>query len=82
MKPLSNLAVRDIESARTELLNRIVDVCPVFHDLDGIFCRLSPAYAVPGPDPERRDYASFARFWDPDGNGWVLQEGSTSAAGR
>jgi glycine cleavage system H protein len=24
--------------------------------------------------PERRDYASFADFADPDGNSWVLQE--------
>jgi hypothetical protein len=29
---------------------------------------------VAGPDPERRDYASFADFSDPDGNTWVLQE--------
>jgi hypothetical protein len=28
----------------------------------------------PGPDPERRDYASFADFSDPDGNTWILQE--------
>jgi hypothetical protein len=27
-----------------------------------------------GPDPEHRDYASFADFSDPDGNTWVLQE--------
>jgi hypothetical protein len=25
-------------------------------------------------DPERRDYASFADFADPDGNTWVIQE--------
>jgi hypothetical protein len=28
----------------------------------------------PGTDPERRDYASFAEFADPDGNTWVIQE--------
>jgi len=28
----------------------------------------------PGPDPEHRDYSSFADFSDPDGNSWVLQE--------
>jgi len=27
-----------------------------------------------GLDPERRDYASFADFADPDGNTWSLQE--------
>ena len=29
---------------------------------------------APGLDPAREDYASFADFSDPDGNGWVLQE--------
>jgi catechol 2,3-dioxygenase-like lactoylglutathione lyase family enzyme len=28
----------------------------------------------PGLDPQRRDYASFADFEDPDGNTWTLQE--------
>ena len=28
----------------------------------------------PGPDPQRRDYPSFADFADPDGNSWSLQE--------
>lgn len=27
-----------------------------------------------GLDPQRRDYASFADFSDPDGNTWTLQE--------
>jgi hypothetical protein len=43
---------------------------------------LSPEYEVLGPDPDRRDYGSFARFSDPDGNGWVLQEVKQRAAGR
>ena len=29
---------------------------------------------LPGLDPDRTDYASFADFRDPDGNAWVLQE--------
>lgn len=29
---------------------------------------------APGTDPDRRDYASFFGFADPDGNTWVLQE--------
>jgi hypothetical protein len=29
---------------------------------------------VPGPDPQRESYMSFADFADPDGNTWVLQE--------
>jgi hypothetical protein len=28
----------------------------------------------PGPDPQSRDYASFADFADPDGNTWTVQE--------
>ena len=34
-----------------------------------------------GPDPERRDYGSFADFSDPDGNSWVLQEVRQSEPG-
>ena len=71
-----HLVVRDIEEARSELLDRDIEVWPIFHDVDGIFYRLSGACALLGPDPERRDYASFARFSDPDGNGWILQEGA------
>jgi hypothetical protein len=29
---------------------------------------------VPGPDPERRSYATFLSFNDPDGNTWLVQE--------
>jgi catechol 2,3-dioxygenase-like lactoylglutathione lyase family enzyme len=76
-----HLVVRDIEAARAELLERNIDVGPVFHDVDGVFYRASPACAVLGPDPARREYASFARFQDPDGNGWILQEGATTAGG-
>ena len=69
-----NLAVRDIESVRNELLVRGIQVGDVFHDSGGVFYHLSRAFAVPGPDPDRRANHSFARFRDPDGNGWVLQE--------
>jgi hypothetical protein len=37
---------------------------------------------VAGLDPERRSYASFVSFSDPDGNGWVLQEITTRLPGR
>jgi catechol 2,3-dioxygenase-like lactoylglutathione lyase family enzyme len=76
------LAVSDIEAARVELIDGGVDVGEVFHDLGGVFFHLSPAFEVPGPDPAGRDYASFARFSDPDGNGWVLQEVKQRAPGR
>lgn len=68
------LVVTDIEASREELIGRGVDVSGVFHDIGGVFYHLSPAFEIPGPDPDRRDYRSFARFSDPDGNGWVLQE--------
>jgi catechol 2,3-dioxygenase-like lactoylglutathione lyase family enzyme len=65
------LAVTDIEEARCELAERGVKVSAIRHK--------SPADDwkggwQPGTDPERRDYASFADFADPDGNTWVLQE--------
>lgn len=67
------LTVFDIEAARDELVGRGVDV-EVFHDVGGVFHHAGSEGRVPGPDPERRDYGSFASFSDPDGNGWLLQE--------
>jgi catechol 2,3-dioxygenase-like lactoylglutathione lyase family enzyme len=65
------LAVTDIEAARAELITRGVKVSDIRHK--------SPVETwaggwAPGADPERRDYASFADFADPDGNTWVIQE--------
>lgn len=62
----THLVVADIVAARAELVERGVDVSEVRH--------LESSGWVPGPDPERRDYGSFADFSDPDGNTWVLQE--------
>jgi catechol 2,3-dioxygenase-like lactoylglutathione lyase family enzyme len=69
-----HLVVPDIEAARARLADLGIDVSDVFHDIGGLFYHDSPPYEVPGPDPDRRDLSSFARFPDPDGNGWVLQE--------
>ena len=69
------LVVSDIEAARTELTSRGVDVSGVFH-FDG------DHNAVPGPDPERPSYGSYASFADPDGNRWVLQQVTTRLPGR
>ncbi|MFF3205631.1 VOC family protein [Streptomyces sp. NPDC002962] len=77
-----HLVVRDIEAARAELVERGVTVSEVFHDAGGVFHRAGTEGRVPGPDPERRSYASFASFSDPDGNGWVLQEITTRLPGR
>jgi catechol 2,3-dioxygenase-like lactoylglutathione lyase family enzyme len=61
-----HLVVTDIEAARAELVERGLDVGEVRHFDAGEW--------MPGPDPERRNYNSFADFSDPDGNTWVLQE--------
>ena len=61
-----HLVVRDIVAARSELVERGVSVGEVRHLEEGAW--------MPGPDPLRQDYGSFADFQDPDGNTWVLQE--------
>jgi catechol 2,3-dioxygenase-like lactoylglutathione lyase family enzyme len=78
------LVVSDIEAARAELRSRGVEV-EVFHDaaggLGGGFYAAADRRA-PGPDPDRRSYASYASFSDPDGNVWVLQEIKERLPGR
>jgi len=65
------LVVTDLEAVRSRLLERGVEVGEIKHKIpiDAWGGRFAP-----GPDPARRDYASFANFSDPDGNRWVLQE--------
>lgn len=79
------LAVDDIEAARQDLLSRGVDVSEVFHEagggLGGGFIAGADGRAA-GPDPQRRSYASYATFHDPDGNVWLLQEVTERAPGR
>jgi catechol 2,3-dioxygenase-like lactoylglutathione lyase family enzyme len=70
------LVVNDIEAARAEFVARGVDVSEVFHRGVGKNSRLA------GPDPERRSYASFVTFNDPDGNSWLVQEVTQRLAGR
>ena len=77
-----HLVVYDIEAARAELVDHGVEVSEVFHDVGGIFHHSGTKGRITGPDPERRDYGSFASFSDPDGNGWLLQEVKTRAPGR
>ncbi|MFF9409512.1 VOC family protein [Streptomyces anandii] len=77
-----HLVVPDIGTARAEVAGRGVDVSEVFHDAGGVFHRAGTEGRVPGPDPERRSYGSFASFSDPDGNGWVLQEITARLPGR
>jgi len=69
------LVVSDIEAARRELTDCGVDVSEVFHR--------SPTRAkLVGSDPQRRSYASFVSFCDPDGNAWLVQEVTTRLPGR
>jgi catechol 2,3-dioxygenase-like lactoylglutathione lyase family enzyme len=76
------LAVDDVEVARAALAARGVDVSEVFHDAGGVFYHAGERDRVPGPDPERRSYGSWASFTDPDGNRWMLQEITTRLPGR
>jgi catechol 2,3-dioxygenase-like lactoylglutathione lyase family enzyme len=76
------LVTADVEKARTELVERGVDVSDVFHDADGVFHHAGTDNRVSGPDPERRSYGSFISFSDPDGNGWIVQELTTRLPGR
>jgi hypothetical protein len=48
------------------------------HDVGGVFHHAGQEGRLNGPDSVRRSYASFASFNDPDGNGWLLREASSS----
>ena len=76
------LTVFDIDAARGDLVGRGVDVSEIFHDAGGVFHHSGSEGRVPGPDPQRGSYGSFASFSDPDGNGWFIQEVKTRAPGR
>jgi catechol 2,3-dioxygenase-like lactoylglutathione lyase family enzyme len=78
---LGLLVGSDIEAAHDDLAAGGVDA-PVFHDAGGGFNRFDPSVRASGPDPERRTYASFAAFRDPDGNEWQLQEITNRIPGR
>lgn len=70
------LVVSDIEAARAALIQRGVEVSQVFH-------RAGPGEGPQsGLHPDRRTYASFATFRDPDGNTWLLQEITARLPGR
>ncbi len=74
------LIVPDIEAARAELVARGVEVSEVYHYAG--FNRVDPGQRLSGPAPDRRSYASWVSFNDPDGNGWLVQEITTRLPGR
>ena len=69
------LVVSDIEAARADLVRRGVAVSEIFHQSLG-------SEPLPGRDPQRTSYASFATFADPDGNSYLLQEIRQRLPGR
>jgi len=79
------LVVDDIDVARDDLMSLGVDVSEVFHDAEGAVIggfHIGDSGRAPGPDPERRSYASYASFDDSEGNRWVMQEITERAPGR
>jgi catechol 2,3-dioxygenase-like lactoylglutathione lyase family enzyme len=77
-----HLIVSDIEAARDQLLRRGVEVDEPFHDAGGVFHHAGVKDLARGANPQRKSYASYASFSDPDGNGWVLQEVTARLTGH
>jgi uncharacterized protein GlcG (DUF336 family)/catechol 2,3-dioxygenase-like lactoylglutathione lyase family enzyme len=77
-----HLIVADIQAARDELHRRGVEISEPFHDVGGIFHHASGKDLIRGPNPQRKSYASYASFSDPDGNGWVFQEVTARLTGH
>jgi uncharacterized protein GlcG (DUF336 family)/catechol 2,3-dioxygenase-like lactoylglutathione lyase family enzyme len=77
-----HLIVSDIQVARDALHRRGVEIGEPFHDVGGIFHHAAGKDLVRGPNPQRKSYASFASFSDPDGNGWVFQEVTARLTGH
>lgn len=73
------LVTADIVATRDELVERGIEVTEVYHGAGSVFF---PQARIPGPDPDRASYGSYASFEDPDGNGWTLQEVTTRLPGR
>lgn len=81
------LIVSDLEAARTDLLDRGIEVSAPFHGAGDVHAGtdepyLSGSVRVSGADPKRGSYGSYASFSDPDGNGWLFQEVTTRLSGR
>jgi catechol 2,3-dioxygenase-like lactoylglutathione lyase family enzyme len=78
---LNLLVASDVETARDDLAAHGVSA-ELFHDGMGGYNRFTESVRAEGPDPERRTYASFSEFRDPDGNVWQLQEITNRLPGR
>ncbi len=78
----SLLVVSDVEAAHADLAASGAEPSKVFHDSSGGYNRWDTTLRADGPDPDRRTYASFLEFTDPDGNLWQLQEITDRLPGR
>jgi catechol 2,3-dioxygenase-like lactoylglutathione lyase family enzyme len=77
-----HLIVFDIQAARDELVRRGIEISEPFHDAGGVFHHAGGKDLLCGANPQRKSYASYASFDDPDGNGWVLQEVTARLTGH
>lgn len=77
-----HLIVFDVEATRRDLLRRGIAISDLFHDAGGVFHHAALDDLAKGPNPERKSYASYASFSDPDGNAWVLQEVTARLTGH
>lgn len=69
-----HLVVSDLPAARADLDSRGVETSEPFHDVGGIFHHSNGVGITAGLNPERKSYASYFVFHDPDGNEWTVQE--------
>ena len=77
------LTVKDIDSARDDLVSRGVNVSEVYHYERRPGHTAEMESRVPGADPQQgRSYFTYASFSDPDGNRWLLQEVTERFPGR
>ena len=72
------LVVDNIDAARDELMAHGAKVSEPWHGRRD----WAPGGHLPGPDPDRNSYGTYASFSDPDGNGWLLQEITERLPGR
>lgn len=77
-----HLVVADIDTARGEMLRRGIDISEPFHDIGGVFHHSNGKGIAAGPNPQRKSYASYASFSDPDGNTWLFQEITARLPGK
>jgi catechol 2,3-dioxygenase-like lactoylglutathione lyase family enzyme len=61
-----HLCVSDIEAAHAQCVERGAEPSDPYH--------FGASGKADGLDPERRSYATFFDFADPDGNVWLVQE--------